>query len=95
MNEKEKDSVMIIKNEKGEEIEVEIVCTFESNDTKKNYIVFTDNTTDESGAFKTYAFTYDVTGKDKTLYPLTSEEEWNTVDAILSKLLESKEQNHE
>lgn len=92
MNEMNKNSVMTIKDEKNMEKEVEIICTFESEQTKKNYIVFTDHTTDESGAYKTYAYTYDKTGNNKTLYPIETEEEWNTVDTILNKLTENKEE---
>lgn len=87
---------MIIQNEKKEQIEVEVICTFSSEQTKKDYVVFTDYTTDESGAWTTYAYSYDKTGANKTLYPLETEEEWNTVDAILSKLTERKEEkDHE
>ena len=36
-------------DENGKEIECEALFTFESEETKKNYIVYTDNTTDEEG----------------------------------------------
>ena len=36
-----------VMNDEGKEVECEVLFTFESDETKKNYIVYTDNTTDE------------------------------------------------
>lgn len=87
-------SVFTIKNESGVEIECEVLFTFDSEETKKSYLVYTDNTKDETGALKVYANIYDPSGNNKNLMPITKEEEWNTVEAILSKL-ENKEEEHE
>ena len=48
-----------IKNNKGEELTCNVLFTFDSDEFKKSYIVFTDNTTDENGKIKVYANTYD------------------------------------
>ena len=48
----EKKGVFTIVNDKGEEIECEILFTFDSDETKKSYIVYTDNTLDEEGTRK-------------------------------------------
>ena len=50
----EKMSFKVI-DEKGNEIECEVLFTFESDETGKNYIVYTDNTTDDLGNTKVYA----------------------------------------
>ena len=42
-------------NEKGEKIECEVLFTFDSDETKKSYIVYTDNTLAEDGSTKVYA----------------------------------------
>ena len=34
----------------GKEIEFEVLFNFESDETKKNYMVYTDNSTDEEGS---------------------------------------------
>lgn len=86
-----KNSVFTVKNEKGVEVECEVLFTFDSDQTKKSYVVYTDNTTDESGALKVYASTYDASGASPMLSPIETEEEWNTVEAILSKLEENKD----
>lgn len=86
-----KTSVFTIKDEKGSTIECEVLFTFESPETKKNYIVYTDHTTDESGALKVYANIYEQNGTSKELFGVETEEEWNTIEAILAKLEQTSE----
>jgi len=83
-------NVFTIKNEKGENVECEVLFTFESPETNKNYIVYTDHTEDESGAIKVYANIYDKNGTTKDLLPIETEEEWNTIESILAKLEEQE-----
>ena len=41
-----------------------------------------------------YASIFDPTGKDKTLYPIETEEEWDVIETIFSKLPDvTKEEN--
>lgn len=80
-----KNSVFTVKNEKGEIKKYEIIFKFESDETKKSYIVYTDNV-EEKGKLRVYANTYDKTGRNKELLPIETEEEWNTIEAFLSKL---------
>ena len=63
----EKKGVFTIVNDKGEEVECEILFTFDSDETKKSYIVYTDNTLDEEGSTKVYASVYDPTGQNPAL----------------------------
>ena len=46
---------IIIKNDKDENIECDVLFTFDNNETGKSYIVYTDNTMDELGNTKVYA----------------------------------------
>ena len=81
---------IIVKNNQGEEIECNILFTFDSEDTKKSYIVYTDNTKDELGNTKVYANTFndDETG---TLGQIETEEEWSTIEQIFASLNDKKE----
>ena len=45
-------------DENGVEVEYDVLFTFESDETKKNYIVYTDNTRDEKGNIEVYASIY-------------------------------------
>ena len=85
MNEKQR---FIIKNNKGEQIECEPLFTFESDETKKNYIVYTDNTTDKDGNIKIYASIYNITDKGRELLPIKSEKEWKVIETILESIQE-------
>ncbi len=84
----EKKGVFTIVNDKGEEVECEILFTFDSDETKKSYIVYTDNTLDEEGSTKVYASVYDPTGQDPTLLPVETEKEWLVIENILTSVQE-------
>ena len=60
--------------------------TFDSDETKKSYIVYTDNETDESGNIKVYASIYDPTGESSKLEPITTEKEWQVVEDLLASI---------
>ena len=85
MNEKQK---FIIKNSAGKEIECEPLFTFESEETKKNYIVYTDNTVDKAGNTKVYASIYNITDKGQELLPIKTEKEWKIIETILESIQE-------
>ena len=44
---KEERMTFKITNDEGQEVECEVLFTFESDETGKNYMVYTDNTVDE------------------------------------------------
>lgn len=75
-----------ITDENGKDIECEVLFTFESEETKKNYIVYTDNTIDEEGNTKVYASIYNPNDENSILYPIESEKEWKIIETILGEL---------
>lgn len=75
-----------VKNDEGKEIECEALFTFESDETKKNYIVYTDNTKDESGNTKVYASIYNPKEENTNLLPIETDKEWKIIETILSEL---------
>lgn len=82
-----------IVNDEGKEIECEVLFTFDSEETKNSYIVYTDNTLDEVGNTKVYASIFDPTGKDMSLKPIENEKEWMLIENILSKLQEKAQES--
>ncbi len=76
----------IITNNEGQEIEYEVLFTFDNNETKKSYIIFTDNTLDENDNIKVFANTYDPEGKSLDLGPIETDKEWQLIEGILSQL---------
>ncbi len=74
--------------EDGKEIECEVLFTFESDETKKNYIVYTDNTSDLEGNTKVYASIYTPDQENLNLTPIETEKEWKIIETILSEIQE-------
>ncbi len=73
-------------NNEGKEVECEVLFTFESDETKKNYMVYTDNTKDSEGNIKVYASIYDPEKPESELQPIESESEWKIIETILEEI---------
>ena len=83
----DKNSFKVI-NDKGEEIMCDILFTFDSEETGKSYIVYTDNSKDERGNIQVYASIYDPNAEDQKLEPITTDAEWKVIETILNTLQE-------
>lgn len=84
----EKKNKFVVINDEGKEIECEVLFTFESEETNKNYIVYTDNTMDEIGNIKVYASIFDPNNQNTKLEPIETEKEWKIIENILETLQE-------
>jgi uncharacterized protein YrzB (UPF0473 family) len=73
-------------NKEGVQVECEVLFTFESDETKKNYMVYTDNTTDEAGNIRVYASIYNPEQPESELIPIESEAEWKIIETILEEI---------
>ena len=73
-------------NDDGIEVECEVLFTFESEETGKNYIVYTDNTLDEDDNTKVFASIYDPDEEETVLQPIETDEEWAIIEKILDAL---------
>ena len=80
-------NVMILKDDKGQEISVEILFTFTSSVNDNTYVVYTDHSKDSDGKEKVYAGIYDE--KEAVLNPIEDKEDYNIVENILATI-ESK-----
>lgn len=83
-----------ITNDKGETLDCDVLFTFDSDETNKSYIAYTDNTKDEKGNVRVYANIYDPTGEDLSLQPLTSEKEWKVIENILISVQEKMNEDN-
>ena len=75
-------------NEEGREIVCDILFTFDSEETNKSYIVYTDNTKDEAGNIQVFASIYDPKQESPKLDPIETEQEWKIIETILNTLQE-------
>mgnify|MGYP003305985736 CR=1 FL=1 len=73
-----------ITNDQGEEVECEILVTFEREGT--DYIVYTDNTLDEEGNTKVFASIMVTEGEECKLLPIETAEEWAIIEQLLEDL---------
>ena len=87
-------------DEDGKEVVYDVLFTFESDETNKNYIVYTDNSRDEAGNIQVYASIYDPENPNSKLEAITTDKEWKVIETILETLQEEvkkkkEEQNNE
>jgi len=75
-----------VMDDNGKEIECEVLFTFESEETKKNYIVYTDNTTDDDGNTRVYASVYNPNEEETKLLPIETDKEWKIIETILEEI---------
>ena len=83
MKEKQK---FIVLDDKGKQVECEPLFTFESEETKKQYVVYTDNSVDKNGNVRVFASVYKVTDKGGELLPIKTEKEWKVIETILDTI---------
>ena len=79
----------------GRQIDCDALFMFESPETGKNYIVYTDNSIDEEGNTRVYASIYnpeDLRMSDEQdlaaleLIPIETDKEWKIIETILEEM---------
>ena len=81
-------NTFVMTDEKGKEITCQVLFTFESEETGKNYIAYTDNSTDEKGNTQVFASIYNPNDENAKFEPIESEKEWKIIETILETLQE-------
>lgn len=95
-----KENKFTLIDDNGVETTYDVLFTYESEETKKHYIAYTDNSLDETGNIQVFASIFDPTNPNSRLEPIESEKEWKVVETILETLQEEvkkkiEEQNNE
>lgn len=75
-------NTLFVRDENGNELEMEILFTFDDEEHKKKYVVFADPK-DEDG--EVFASAYDDEGN---LLPVETEEEWKMIEEVLGAFSE-------
>ena len=84
---KEKTTFTVL-DDNGKEVVCEVLFTFDSEETKKSYIVYTDNTTDDDGNVRVYASIFDPNSEKTELIPIETDREWKIIETILDTIQE-------
>ena len=82
----EKASSFTVINKEGKEVKCDVLFTFDSEETGKSYMVYTDNTKDAKGNVQVYASIYDPNDPNTKLEEIKSEKEWKVIEVILNQL---------
>lgn len=95
---KNKNIIKILdENKKVKECEVILTVNYEK--TGKDYIIYTDHEMDENGNLKAFANIYDPKGENLNLMPVTTDEEWDMLQTLLTSsqkaVLKEKMENKE
>lgn len=77
------DMTFKVSNENGDIVECEILFTFQNTKTEKDYIVYTDHTTDQDGKLRVFAAIYDPKKPEGRLEPIETDEEWGIIQHLL------------
>lgn len=88
MSKMNKENIFKVIDNDGKEIEFEVLFTFESNETKKNYMVYTDNSKDEEGNIRVFASVFNPSDEPLELLPIETEREWKIIETILKSIQE-------
>ena len=83
-NNLDEEKIIIQKN--GREIECDILFTFDSEDTDKAYIGYTDNSINENGRKNIYVSAYDPVMGYGTLEDIETEEEMAMINDVLMEI---------
>lgn len=76
---------MYVEDKDGNEVEMEIIFTFDNEERGKQYVVFQDPKNEEGEMF---ASCYDDEGN---LTPIETEEEWSMVEEVLGAFLDEED----
>ena len=82
----ENKKMMTIKKEDGTTEDVELIISFEFNDTKKEYVVYTRNEKDENGNTTLYVSSVDRTSSNPKMGGIESDAEWDRIKNVLREL---------
>ena len=90
----DKNTFKLITND-GTEVTCNVLFTFDSDETKKSYIVYTDNSRDQEGNIQVFASIFDPNDENTKLEPITTEKEWKVIETILETLQEEVRNNQD
>lgn len=80
----EKDKITLEKD--GKEIECDILFTFDSDDTKKSYVGYTDNKIASNGRKTIYVSSYDPSKETIELEDITDKKELEMIQDVLNEI---------
>ena len=84
-------NILTINKADGSVEEVEEVISFEFNDTKKRYLVYTKNETDQNGNITVYVTEVVTDSMGTRFLGVESDDEWSKIKDVLRQLAKKEE----
>ena len=78
-----KDNILKLTDNLGNTKEYEILMTLKMEETNKNYIIYTDNTSDLDGNLNIYASIYNI--ENNKLEDIKTDREWDIIHELLER----------
>ena len=75
------------KDEYGNKKEYDVILTFQNEENKKNYIIYTDNNYDSNNKLMIYAAIYDPYNENRFIGIPNTKQEWDVIFDLLNKVL--------
>ena len=88
-----KEGILRIVNEQGEEKEFYILFTFNIREKNKSYVVYTDYSTNESGNIKVFSAIYHPEDENSKLEKVVEKDELELINKYLEQLTEDLKSN--
>ncbi len=82
------DRIVKIIDEENNVGEYEILCTFDSDVTKKSYIMYTEHTEDKEGSLLMHAGSYVRDGEDFIVNKQLDKQEYNMISDIMNNIID-------
>lgn len=81
-----KDMSFAVIDENGNETKCDVLFTFDSEETGRSYIVYTDNSVDNEGSTQVFASIFNPNCDIQQLIPIETEKEWKIIEIILEEI---------
>lgn len=78
---------ILLKNEDGTELKYRVLFTFDSQETNKTYIIYTNDEKDINGNIKAFVLCYMMNDPQKELMQVNTEKEINTIISLFEEYL--------
>lgn len=72
----------------GKDVTLDILATFDNEETGKSYVIYTDNSRDEDNNINVFASAYEKGAKEIKLQDLETEAEWKAAETVLEQIQE-------
>ncbi len=83
----DRDQIRLL-DENGTEKLYDIVLTFDNEQTRKSYIVYTDSKETDNGEYELYASIYNPEDPTAKFEKIETQEEWDIINLLIKKLKE-------